>query len=112
MDNCTGPASTKTLKDAREVRGSVLLREKRLPMRSENLKDVYAVKWSEDQPGLVEGKPLRLGAAQTVAEARDLGAVHFAIPHDDVLVVEDDDREGQLCFYVSEIEKVVASFRM
>lgn len=76
------------------------------------MKEVYAVKWSEDQPGLVEGRPLSLGPAETEEQAKERGASHFAIPRGDVWVVEDEDRNGQPCFYVSETERQVSGLKM
>lgn len=66
--------------------------------------ETYAVKWSLDQPGEIDGEVLSLGLSSDEAQAALLGSEHFRVDADEVEVKFDQDRDGNSCYYVFEKE--------
>jgi len=66
--------------------------------------ETYAVKWSLDQPGEIDGEVLSLGVSHNEAQAASLGSEHFQVEVDQVEVQFDRDRDGKNCYYVFEKE--------
>ena len=74
--------------------------------------ETYAVKWSLDQPGEIDGEVLSLGLSSDEAQAALLGSEHFRVGSDEVEVKLDQDRYGNSCYYVFEKEDYDTSLSM